>query len=68
MLFCEAINIHFQGQMELEVNIYLILSCLRDKSPPIEVNISKFGPKCILALFSSLLILGLIDLDLQFHF
>ena len=42
--------------------------CPRYRSPTNEVKISKCGPKCIFALLLSLLILGLIDLSLQFHF
>ena len=43
-------------------------ACACHNSPPIEVIISKFGTKCILALFRSLPILGLIEIDLQLNF
>ena len=43
-------------------------ACPCHNSPPIEVTISKFIQKCILALFRSLPISDLIEIDLQFNF
>ena len=71
LMFWGWLTLTFKVKFNFKVEIYPILSlwvCPRDKSPLIEVRISKFGPKCILALLWSLLILGLIDLDLQFWF
>ena len=48
ILFCGAIDHDLQGQIELQFKICPILSlwaCPFDKSPPIEVSISKFGPE-----------------------
>ena len=51
LLFCGAIDLDFQGQIELQSQ-----------------NLPHFEHKCILALFRSLPILGLIEIDLQFNF
>ena len=59
----------FKFKFHFKVKIYPILSlrvCPRDNLLLIEVRISKFWPRCILALLRSLLMLELIDLDLQF--
>ena len=56
-----VIDLYLKAKFNLKVNIYPILNCPCDDSPPVEFGISKFGPKCILALLRSLLILGLID-------
>ena len=48
LLFFGFIDCDLQGQIQLKVKIYPILSlwaCPCDKSPPIEVRISKFLPK-----------------------
>ena len=43
-------------------------ACSHHYSSAIQARITKFGPKCILALPRSLLILDLIGFDLHFHF
>ena len=61
----------FKVKFNFNVKVYPSLSlwiCPLHKSPRIVVRISKFGPKCILVLLRSLLILGLIELHLQCHF
>ena len=48
LLFCGANDLDLQGRIELKIkNLprYEHVRCRHDKSPPIEVSISKFGPK-----------------------
>ena len=61
-LFLGWLTLTFKVKFNFKVKIYPHLSlwvCPRHKSARIVVRISKFGPKCILALLRSLLILGL---------
>ena len=53
LLFCGAIDRAFKVKLNLKVKIYPILSmwvCLPDKSPPVEISISKFEPKMYLSI------------------
>ena len=56
------LTLTFKVKLNLKVKIYPILSmwvCPRDKSPPIEVSISKFGPKMHLSTVKVPIDLGL---------
>ena len=67
----ERLTLTCMVKFNSKVQIYPILSlwvCLRDKSPPIKVIISKFRQKWILALLRSLLIFALINLVFSFIF
>ena len=69
LLFCGMIDRDLQGQIELQKSKFTpFWACACHNTPPIEVTISKFGTKCISALFRSLPISGLIEIDLQFNF
>ena len=60
----------FKVKFNFKIKIYPILSlwvCPRDKSPLVE-GFPNLDQKCILVQLGSLLILGLIDLDLQLYF
>ena len=56
------IDYDFQGQIEIQSQIYPIFELT------IELQFQNLEQKCILALFRPLLILGLIEIDLQFNF
>ena len=71
LLFLAQLTLTFKVKLNFKVKIYPILSmwvCPCDKSPPIEVSISKFGPKMHISTVKVPIDFGLIDLDLQFHF
>ena len=61
LLFCRLISIDQQGQIWIKSLKYTILNFYSRQN-------FRIWTKCILALLRSLLILGLIDLDLHFHF
>ena len=69
LLFCGTIDLDRQGQIELQSQnlphfelVHAITHHL------LKLQFPNFKQKCILALFSSLSILGLIEIDLQFNF
>ena len=72
LLFLGYIDLDLQGQIELKSKKFTpFLACefVRAVSQyQMKWGFPNLDQKCILALLGSLLILGLIDLDLQFHF
>ena len=69
-MFLVVIDYGLQGLINFKIKIYPILRlwvCPRDKSPLIE-GFPNLDQKCILVQLGSLLILGLIDLDLRLYF
>ena len=71
LLFWGFIDLDLQVKLNLKVKICLIWACefVRTISQcQLKSGFPNFDQKCILALLRSLFILGLIVLDLQFHF
>ena len=69
LLFFGTIDLELQGQIELKSQNLPHFELVRATSHhQLKSVFPNLGQKCILALLSSLLILGWIDLDVLFHF
>ena len=68
LLFVGLSTLTFKVNFNLKVKFYQSLSLSAWSLTTYSVRSVKFGPKCTLTLLISRLILGLIKLDLQFHF
>ena len=69
LLFCGAIDLDLQGQIELKSQNLPHFELVRSISHhQLKSVFPNFDQKCILALLRSLSILGWIDLDVLFHF
>ena len=68
LLFCGTIDRDLQGQIEQSQNLphFELVDAITHHQ--LKLQIPNLELKCILALFWSLLILGLIEIDLQFNF
>ena len=68
-IFCGTIDCDLQGQIELQIQNLPHFELVHAKTHyQLKLQFPNLEQKCTLALFRSLPILGLIEIDLQFNF